>query len=60
MCFNHANFTLKLKALGQRPSSVDSGHFEEKNEKDDVDGLLHSITVPITLSECKRIEMENG
>ena len=43
MCFNHAKFALKLKALGQKPSSfdyVDCDYFEEKYEKEDVDGLL--------------------
>ena len=58
-----ANVALKLKALGKalpRFDDVDPDHFMEKYETKEGDALLHNITDPVTLSEWKRIQMENG
>ena len=62
LCFKHTNFALKLKTLGKalpRFDDVDPDHFLEKYEAKDVDALLHNITDSVTLSEWKRIQMEN-
>ena len=62
-CFKHKHFALNVKALGKalaRVDDVDPDHFVGKYKTKDVDALLHNITDSVTLSEWKRIQMENG
>ena len=63
LCLNHTNLALKLKAPDTKLSGFDDAdpyHFVEKYATTDVGALLVNIADPLTVSEWKLIQMENG